>query len=248
MISDVRDVASALILAALTPGASGRYIVSQPASLNAHDVTNILKVREGEKGQGGESKRVRGAGMGGRGNGHLVASQTASLIPATNIVTTLAASCAQCYQYHTGYERASGEECRGGGTRGQQALQGLQGGVVEHLGHSPGHHHHLPSTGPPAWPGHPRREGCRDQGQHRQHQGAAGAGAAADARRQDDRGHGGLAHRPGICHTHVFKMNSRSSGAEPLCYSNPLWHSIWHFRLYIACLLLWVCFMSVCRI
>ena len=44
MISDVRDVASALILAALTPGASGRFIVSQPASLNAHDVTNILKV------------------------------------------------------------------------------------------------------------------------------------------------------------------------------------------------------------
>ena len=69
MISDVRDVASALILAALKPGASGRYIVSQQASLNAHDVTNILKVRDSERGQGGrERERERGR-EGGEGRG-----------------------------------------------------------------------------------------------------------------------------------------------------------------------------------
>ena len=42
--ADVRDVAAAHILATQTPGASGRYIVSQAASTSAREVTDILKV------------------------------------------------------------------------------------------------------------------------------------------------------------------------------------------------------------
>ncbi len=45
MFCDVRDVALAHILAATLPHASGRYIVSQPVSINAKHVTDILKVR-----------------------------------------------------------------------------------------------------------------------------------------------------------------------------------------------------------
>jgi nucleoside-diphosphate-sugar epimerase len=44
LFSDVRDVALAHILAAINPAASGRYIISQPLSLNARQVTDILKV------------------------------------------------------------------------------------------------------------------------------------------------------------------------------------------------------------
>ncbi|GAX75613.1 hypothetical protein CEUSTIGMA_g3057.t1 [Chlamydomonas eustigma] len=43
MFSDVRDVALSHILAAINPAASGRYIISQPMSLNARQVTDILK-------------------------------------------------------------------------------------------------------------------------------------------------------------------------------------------------------------
>eukprot|EP00775_Hariotina_reticulata_P006026 gene6026-6264_t len=42
-VNDVRDVAAAHILAAETPGAKGRYIVSQPASISAHFITDTIK-------------------------------------------------------------------------------------------------------------------------------------------------------------------------------------------------------------
>lgn len=44
LFSDVRDVALAHILAATQPQASGRYIVSQPQSLSARNITDLLKV------------------------------------------------------------------------------------------------------------------------------------------------------------------------------------------------------------
>lgn len=46
LFSDVRDVASAHILAATQPQASGRYVVSQPQSLSARNITDLLKVSE----------------------------------------------------------------------------------------------------------------------------------------------------------------------------------------------------------
>ncbi len=44
MFCDVRDVAEAHMLAALSAGAKGRFIVSQPVSINARQVSDILKV------------------------------------------------------------------------------------------------------------------------------------------------------------------------------------------------------------
>lgn len=41
----MRDVAAAHVLAALTPGAKGRYIVSQPASLSSKAFTDVLKAQ-----------------------------------------------------------------------------------------------------------------------------------------------------------------------------------------------------------
>ena len=41
----MRDVATAHVLAALSPTAKGRYIVSQPASLSARAFTDILKTQ-----------------------------------------------------------------------------------------------------------------------------------------------------------------------------------------------------------
>ena len=43
-MTDVRDVAAAHILAAETPSASGRYIVSWPHSTSARFITDTLKV------------------------------------------------------------------------------------------------------------------------------------------------------------------------------------------------------------
>lgn len=43
-LCDVRDVAKAHVLAAETQSASGRYIVSNAKRLDAHDITQILKV------------------------------------------------------------------------------------------------------------------------------------------------------------------------------------------------------------
>ncbi|GIL58810.1 hypothetical protein Vafri_13796 [Volvox africanus] len=44
VFTDVRDVAAAHVSAALTPAAAGRrYIVSQPRSLSARSVTDVLK-------------------------------------------------------------------------------------------------------------------------------------------------------------------------------------------------------------
>lgn len=43
-LCDVRDVAKAHVLAAETQSASGRYIVSNATRLDAHDITEILKV------------------------------------------------------------------------------------------------------------------------------------------------------------------------------------------------------------
>lgn len=43
-LCDVRDIAKAHVLAAETASASGRYIVSDAKRMDAHDITDILKV------------------------------------------------------------------------------------------------------------------------------------------------------------------------------------------------------------
>lgn len=43
-LCDVRDIAKAHVLAAETASASGRYIVSDAKRMDAHDITEILKV------------------------------------------------------------------------------------------------------------------------------------------------------------------------------------------------------------